>query len=388
MNASNALLTTTLSLFAVAFLVLWRWRNMRPALFWGLGFACWAACYLFQPFAIAGRGLVPAMLSQSLFLSSIFLQMHGLQDRAGEARFALRMRLAIWVVSVVAICWLLVPPETKWLLYSIRLSMRVALTGFALYVMARHLEQLIDTIVLAFVALMTLCIGGLAALIIHAMWTSGGAPTPPDLNAVSQIAGNVIGISFGMILLAAAGTDIVHRYRVAAMRDALTDLPNRRQFDEYLRAQWATGDARRLPLSLLLVDVDLFKSYNDSYGHAGGDRCLVQIADALRASTRSGELCARLGGEEFAVLLPETTSAEALLVAERIRSAIESAGLPLAKSPYGRVTVSIGVATTIPAGDVDPALFESADEALYRAKNQGRNRVEANSIHWPDRAGP
>lgn len=379
MNASGILLVSTLTLLAATFFIIWRLHHVRAALFWGLGFACWSACYLLRPFADPLQGIWPAILSQSLFLGSIFFQMHGLQDRAGESRFLLRTRIAICLATMAATCWLLAQPELKWAVYSSRLSMRLLLTGFAVYVMWRHLDQLIDTIVLAVVLLMTLVICVLAAWIIQLSWASAGAPRPPGLTAVSQIIGNVTSIAFGLTLLAAIGMDIMQRYRNAALRDALTDLPNRRQFDASLDKEWRAAAARAQPLSLLLIDVDMFKAYNDSYGHGAGDRCLVEIARLIRANLREEDgLCARLGGEEFGVLLPRTLAPEALAVAERLRDVVWTAGMPLEMSPYGVVTVSIGVATTLPANQVDNALFDSADEALYRAKHRGRNRVEGN----------
>lgn len=384
MNASGVLLVSTLALLAATFLIIWRLYQVRPALFWGLGFACWSACYLLRPFADAVHGLWPAMLSQSLFLASIFLQMHGLQDRAGESRFALRTRIAICLFTMAFTWWLLAQPELKWAVYSSRLAMRLLLTGFAVFAMWRHMDQLIDAILLAAVVLMTLAISVLAAWIIHSSWASIGAPRSPGLTAASQIVGNVTSIAFGMTLLAAIGADMMRRYRDASLRDALTGLPNRRQFDASLEAQWRAAAARARPLSLLLIDVDMFKAYNDSHGHAAGDRCLVEIAKLIQADLREADgLCARLGGEEFAVLLPRTLPRDAHVVAERLREVVQAAGMPLAASPFGVVTVSIGVATIVPATEIDAALFEAADEALYRAKHRGRNRVEGSTTVPP-----
>lgn len=162
-----------------------------------------------------------------------------------------------------------------------------------------------------------------------------------------------------------------------AATDALTGLANRRQFDQILNAEWRRGLRETRPLSLLMIDADLFKAYNDRYGHPKGDNCLKQIAEAaLDVITRPGDLVARFGGEEFAVILPNTDSDGALEVAQGVCDAMRNRRLPHDQSPVGVVTVSVGCATMMPAfGRLAINLVELADEALYAAKSQGRNRV-------------
>jgi len=152
-----------------------------------------------------------------------------------------------------------------------------------------------------------------------------------------------------------------------------------RRFDEYLLKEWERHIRERLPLSLLVCDIDHFKLYNDSYGHQAGDECLKLVSSVLNRCFRSSDLVARYGGEEFAMVLPHTPRAAAVRVAERVRSKVEAAALPHAASPVcGQVTLSIGVAciTPQPQDAADPrALFEEADRNLYLAKHGGRNRV-------------
>ena len=159
--------------------------------------------------------------------------------------------------------------------------------------------------------------------------------------------------------------------------DPLTGLANRRGIDA--RAAAFTGGADGGPFAVLMIDVDRFKPFNDHYGHPEGDKCLAAVARAIRDSVRGGvDVAGRYGGEEFLVLLPGATLAEAVLAAERIRRAVEALALSHAAAETGMVTVSIGLAA---ADGLSPDMFSplvaAADAALYVAKQAGRNRVHA-----------
>jgi len=161
-----------------------------------------------------------------------------------------------------------------------------------------------------------------------------------------------------------------------ATRDGLTGLANRRCFDDTLHAEWARALRQHQPLSLLMVDVDNFKAYNDANGHLGGDECLKRIATAVSSEMRANDLVARYGGEEFAVILPNQSLKGAASVAERIRTRVEQLQVPNRLAPSQRVTVSIGAATAIASPENSASdLVAIADEALYRAKHMGRNRI-------------
>ena len=166
-----------------------------------------------------------------------------------------------------------------------------------------------------------------------------------------------------------------------AVTDELTQVGNRRQFDEVLQTEWRRAMRRRTPVSLLMMDIDHFKSFNDRWGHQAGDRCLKEVAQILAGcATRAGDLVARYGGEEFAAILPTTPSEGARHVAERMRTAIERSRIAHGESPVGDdVTLSIGYASVVPASaDGARELIASADCALYAAKHLGRNRcIEA-----------
>jgi diguanylate cyclase (GGDEF)-like protein len=164
--------------------------------------------------------------------------------------------------------------------------------------------------------------------------------------------------------------------------DGLTGVANRRRFDDALDAEWRRGCRTGAPLSLVLLDIDAFKPFNDTYGHLRGDECLRQVAAALAGALgRAGDLVARYGGEEFAALLSGVAADEAAVVAERLRANVQALRLPHGASPAaGVVTISGGVATLTPTERGDPAtLVAAADQALYDAKRLGRNRVVAAS---------
>ncbi|MET3130678.1 diguanylate cyclase (GGDEF)-like protein/PAS domain S-box-containing protein [Oxalobacteraceae bacterium GrIS 1.11] len=161
-----------------------------------------------------------------------------------------------------------------------------------------------------------------------------------------------------------------------ATRDGLTGLANRRCFDDTLHAEWQRAMRQQQALSLLMVDVDNFKDYNDANGHIGGDECLQRVAGAVASEMRANDLVARYGGEEFAVILPNQSLKGAAIVAERIRSRVEHLRLPQRKGAHQYVTVSIGAATALPSAASEPNLLvATADAALYRAKHMGRNRI-------------
>lgn len=162
-----------------------------------------------------------------------------------------------------------------------------------------------------------------------------------------------------------------------ARTDPLTGLYNRRNLDEHLNLETARAARNRGVVALIMIDVDFFKRYNDRYGHAAGDDCLRMVAACIKENIgRSGDLAARFGGEEFAILLPETPLGGARVVAEQICQSIQTRRHPHEESEFGIVTISAGVAALIPDGEgAVRRLVESADENLYLAKAAGRNCV-------------
>ncbi|WP_438446452.1 PAS domain S-box protein [Gorillibacterium sp. sgz5001074] len=159
--------------------------------------------------------------------------------------------------------------------------------------------------------------------------------------------------------------------------DGVTGIPNRRHLDEVLEREWTLAVQGNKPLSLVMLDIDYFKPYNDTYGHLGGDLCLKGVAGALQSAMRSRDFAARYGGEEFVALLPDTGEKTALTIGERIRASAEGLRIPHAGSEiHPFMTVSVGVATVYPAPGGSPEeLVDLTDKALYQAKLEGRNRV-------------
>lgn len=165
--------------------------------------------------------------------------------------------------------------------------------------------------------------------------------------------------------------------QIIAMMDGLTGIANRRYFDDYYERSWRTAVRMGTPISVVMADIDWFKAYNDTYGHQAGDDCLKQVARTVRNNTkRAADFVARYGGEEFIVVLPDTDAVGAGKFAERVREQVAALDIEHSKSPFGKVTISLGIASITPVqSDEAQALIEAADKALYTAKHEGKNCV-------------
>lgn len=193
------------------------------------------------------------------------------------------------------------------------------------------------------------------------------APREADLALVQAIA--------EQLSLAIVNLQLRETLRVQSLRDPLTGLFNRRYLEENLQRELLRCQRRRLPLSVLMLDVDHFKRFNDTHGHAAGDALLARIGQLLHELVRNEDIACRYGGEEFTLVLPEADAEAALQRAERIRAAIAATTIVHLRQTFGPATCSIGVATSTGERDTPQQLLQTADAALYRAKAEGRDRV-------------
>lgn len=179
-------------------------------------------------------------------------------------------------------------------------------------------------------------------------------------------------------------THLAEYLREQSLKDGLTKVYNRRAFDEYLETYWKVCARTSEPLSLILIDIDFFKPYNDTYGHQAGDQALKQVSEAITSAVhRPLDNVARYGGEEFAVILPSTPPKGAEVVAEAIKNAVEKLGITHEGSKVANfVTVSQGIATLVPNAKLERAkLIDAADQGLYRAK-ETRNTIQWNPSNF------
>ncbi len=228
------------------------------------------------------------------------------------------------------------------------------------------------------VAMVAACLDVLLGLIDSGRFTFGWY-----LGRVLSLLGNFtvfIALLFEAMQLFGRVSLVNRHLEQLSLTDQLTQLPNRRAFDASFALEWRRAEREMLPISLLMVDVDQFKSFNDRLGHTAGDRCLRLVAETLgNVVRRPLDLAARLGGEEFVLLLPNTEAAGAAWMGERVRASIESQQIVNPGSSKGIVTVSVGVATEYPCtlGGGPMSLIDRADAGLYEAKRAGRNYVHA-----------
>ncbi len=218
----------------------------------------------------------------------------------------------------------------------------------------------------------TAALGGLYGISCGIFTQAGWVPVVAPALALVATSGSIM--AYKQTALQTANQHLAN----LAFLDGLTQVANRRRFDEYLTLEWQRLARETAPLSLILCDVDYFKRYNDAYGHPAGDACLQQVAGVIRrVIKRPADLVARYGGEEFAVLLPNTNASGAVHLANAIHKEVQQLLIPHAKSSVSEyVTLSVGVSSTLPQKEFSPeALIAVADKALYEAKEQGRNRV-------------
>jgi len=204
---------------------------------------------------------------------------------------------------------------------------------------------------------------------------------PPEVNIIPIVLGHTIIGAIGFIFLLASGLQLIKAYKTIqhqAVYDALTNIPNRRYFNDQFSQEVKRNKRSGNPLSIIMADIDNFKSYNDNYGHDSGDAVLTQVATAIdQTLRRSVDFCARFGGEEFIVVLPDTDKNGVIYIADQILKNISALSIPHDYSEVGHtVSISLGIACKTEKITDPAAIIKKADEALYKAKNQGKNRYE------------
>ena len=359
------------ALGAVMSIVLYLLKRSYPPSIRGV--ELWAASLAMSFIAgalFATTGKLPTPLSTTLpSLMTFFGPYIGM---VGTQRFfGTRQRHLPWVVVIVAAAgtsiWFTYAQPN----YGARLQLSTAVVTSVCLFHARLIWQKSGTTLAGRIALGVLLCAGAVQL----MRFATARLYPAGENALDTSAQNVTylaAFAFAIVLIAISQVLMAtERLRVelerAATHDSLTDAYTRRYMKEALQRELSRSLRHKRQMALLLIDIDHFKKVNDSLGHQEGDRVLTEFVANIKSLLRSADLLGRFGGEEFVVLLPETTLAVANTVAERIRSAMSSWGGP---------TVSIGVTSSQATGDSVDALLARADAAMYRAKSKGRNRVE------------
>jgi len=329
---------------------------------------------------IAGRGRIPDVLSidvaNLLFLGAPALMHAGFQRHLGRA-VPWRALAALLAASTVTLAVFHYVVDAM----AVRIALSSVFHGSVYTAMARGLRPGSDSgesrypIRFAFGAALLLVTAHMVRALLYAVQydTRVAAFDTSPINLVCFALGTLAlpGLTLGAVMMANAG--LIGRARYAAEHDHLTGALSRRAF--FGQAERAHAQAQRAgdALSLLIVDVDHFKAINDTHGHAVGDEVLADLVARVNAVLR-GETCARLGGEEFAVLLPRTDADAAVRQADELRRALERACVPASAGAIVRYTVSVGVAS-LDAGETLAGLLQRADAALYAAKRAGRNRV-------------
>jgi diguanylate cyclase (GGDEF)-like protein len=332
---------------------------------------------------IEGRSLLEAMRiwflsdaigsAATLPLMLFLLTIERKKDRARTARAADLAWTATLVALAVAVFW-----QTRYpLIFLLFPPLVAALYRFKL-AGAVYGTSLVVVLAAAFTAEA------------HGPFALSPTATPTERVVLFQI--------FGLVVLGSCvplGFSVEERHRLEenlkqanlklgdlARIDSLTNVRNRRSFDATLESEWSRARANGGEVSLLYLDLDFFKRFNDTYGHQQGDECLRSIARTLAGSDRGSDECvARYGGEEFVILLPAKSAASARAVADRISAAIVDLQIPHKESPFGFVTASFGIATACPSTGGNPyELIRFADDALYAAKRGGRDRIEARNL--------
>lgn len=357
-------------------------RNYPPAKDWAIG----SLLFAIGLFLFSLRTQVPLVLSEIVsnffLLPGLMLFNFGVVKAAGRVP-PIRFGVATSVIVCVILAWYVVGDAHYPTGVVIHNAAILAVYLYTAYVCVRaktasgnHTFRLIGGL---FLLLALVCVWRVAGGVFGLTFS-----LPPTLPRLVWIASSLICIPMVTVLLTLHTSQrLQEEIEAQARRDALTGAYNRRAFAEFADKEWSRSQRHRSPLSVLSVDIDHFKSFNDLHGHPTGDAALVEVSKSAQAALRAADIWCRHGGEEFIALLPETSIEQALAVAERLRVAVERTTIPSPSGPLN-VSVSIGVAERSLRHENVSELLAVSDAALYQAKATGRNRAVAAAQKAPE----
>ena len=363
---------------AAVLVYLWRvQRNYPPARDWAVGSLLFAVGLFLFALRDLASVVLTEVVSNLFLLPGLMLFNFGIV-KAANAKPPLRTGLALCVVVIGLLAWF-----------------SLAAQSYAAGVLMQNLVFLVLYIYTAIVCLRARTAKGnhtfrflgllFVVLIVANAWRVAGGvfdltfSLSPTLPRLLWIATSLISFPMITVLLTLHTSQrLQEEIEAQARRDALTDAYNRRAFIEFGDMEWSRSVRHGYPLSLLAVDIDHFKNFNDQYGHQTGDLALVQVSKAAHAALRSDDIWCRYGGEEFVALLPNTTLDQAMAIAERLRLAVANTTIAAPRGSLG-VSVSIGVAERSAIHTSLDEVLAASDAALYKAKAGGRNRAVADA---------
>jgi diguanylate cyclase (GGDEF)-like protein len=364
-----------LSLMGTACVPIWLQDRSQKAILWTAG------GFLLFCLGMASRVMLP-FLPAIVIGNALVLAFYGLIWSSCRALRGRPARFDVAIAPIIIWCALCLTPQLH---NSAGLRIAVSELGIAglMFLTMREIWRMrLGTLSIRG---WLLCLYAFQALLtLRRVWVALGSPrsgNPSFLHMPGFIPFMIDTLAFaillglGLITLSKEVSD--RRHRQAARSDFMTGVANRRHFEESLQRHFDRAIKNGRTLSLIMIDADDFKAYNDLYGHPAGDKCLRALSTVFLATCRPGDVVGRYGGEEFAILLPNTSARAAHAVANRMLTAVRDLRLKHAKRPSGFVTVSVGVASLMPETDRMTAadLLEAADRALYQAKQEGRDRL-------------
>lgn len=372
--------------FGCVFLIADRW-SPGSARYWGMGYISAALGFAFPVIAYALPFSLQAAFSNVLFFAAFFLYGHALLVRFGRPVLLLP-RLSFTLLALVAVCWLIFVHQDLRSQLAVGDSSLAILLGISVLATWRHAKGAIDRLLVGMAAMVV--VETTVRVVTLLVSTSAGSFESLDAFLMSdyaflmQVAASIVGFLMALTVAGSVVVDVVTGHRRAAEHDPLTDLLNRRGFEQALPE--ARGGA--FPAGALVVgDIDHFKQVNDRFGHAAGDHVIIGFADRLRGTLIGASAIARFGGEEFVAYLPGVSRVDAARMAEEARLAFAAMGWSQ-HGIDGSITASFGVSTTAPGDHSVHEAIARADACLYVAKNSGRNRVVSEGQRPPEGPPP